>query len=121
MTSCVQVLLLGGNASITGYAAQGSLYTGSGYWAPVPDLAAALADMSVSSLYPCSGRFLRHVLDLAVGQVAAAKFELGVAGFDIMCLAEWWGQVAEAAFELDVAEFDTMCLVWQWGQVAAAS
>ena len=50
MSRRVQVLLLGGNASIAGYAAQGSLYTGAGYWAPVPDLAAALADMSVRSL-----------------------------------------------------------------------
>ena len=53
ITRRAQVLLLGGNASITGYAAQGSLYTGAGYWAPVPDLAAALADMSVRSCLCC--------------------------------------------------------------------
>lgn len=42
-----QVLLLGGSTNISGYAAQGSLYTGAGYWSPGPDLPYQLSDMSV--------------------------------------------------------------------------
>ena len=47
---CRQVLLLGGNANISGYAAQGSLYSGAGYWSAGPDLPAQLSDMSVRLL-----------------------------------------------------------------------